>query len=65
MKTSLCYWPVSDLTAIADQLRLHLCLFSHLEGIVNLDAEVAYRALKLRMTQKQLDCPKVLGAPVD
>jgi hypothetical protein len=40
-------------------------LFSHLEGIVNLDAEVAYRAFKVRVTQEQLDSPEVLGAPVN
>ena len=43
----------------------YLGLFCHLECIVDFDAEVAYRALQLRMTEEQLDSPEILGAPVD
>jgi len=35
--------------------RLHLGLFGHLEGVVDLDAEVADRALQLGMPEQELD----------
>ena len=43
------------------QFQLHLGLLGHFQGIVHLDAEVADRALQLRMREKHLHGPQVLA----
>ncbi len=45
--------------------QLDLRLFCHFERVVDLDAKVSHRALKLGMTEQQLHRPEVLRAPID
>ena len=45
--------------------RLDFSMFRHLQGIIDLNSEVSYRAFELFMPKKQLNGPEVLGAPVD
>jgi len=40
-------------------------LFRYRQCIVDLDAEIADRALDLRMTEQELDGPQVASTPVD
>ena len=40
-------------------------MLGHLQGDVNLDAQVTRRTLDFRITQEQLDSPEILGAPID
>lgn len=40
-------------------------LLGDLDGIIHLDAEVAHRALDLRMSEQKLDGSEVPGSPVD
>lgn len=44
---------------------LDLRLFRHLESIIHLDAKIADRAFKLRMSQQQLYRPQVLCPAID
>jgi hypothetical protein len=44
---------------------LHLSLFRHLKGIIDVNAEVSHRALKLRMPKEQLHCPEILGPAIN
>jgi hypothetical protein len=44
---------------------LNLCLFGHLQGIIDFDAQVSDCALHFRVTQQQLDRTQVLCSPVD
>ena len=44
---------------------LNLGLLCHLQGVIYLDTEIADRTFEFSMTQKQLDCPEILGAPID
>jgi len=44
---------------------LHFSLFGHLKGIIDLDAEVSHRALKLRMPKEQLHYPEILGPAIN
>lgn len=39
------------------------CLLCHFQRIVDFDAKVSHRALQLGMSEKELDCPKVLRSP--
>lgn len=50
-------WPARGLS--------HFGLLRHLKRVVNFDAEVANRALQLRVAQQQLHCAKVLGSAID
>lgn len=43
----------------------YISLLRHLEGVVNLDAEVTHRALELAVAEEQLHRPQILGAAVD
>jgi hypothetical protein len=40
-------------------------LLRELQGVVNFDAKVAYGALQLAVTEKQLACAQVAGLLVD
>jgi hypothetical protein len=40
-------------------------LFGYRESIINLDTEIADRALDLGMTEQQLDGPQIAGATID
>jgi hypothetical protein len=40
-------------------------LLRNRNGIINLDAEVSYGALDLRVTEEQLDSAQISGAPVN
>ena len=44
---------------------LRFCLLCHFQRIVDFDAKVSHRAFQLGMSEKELDCPKVLRSPVD
>lgn len=44
---------------------LQLNLFADLQSIIDLDTKIANRAFQLRMTQQQLDGPKISCLPVD
>jgi hypothetical protein len=44
---------------------LNLCLFRHFKCVIYLDAEVADRTFKFRVTEQQLNSPEVLRATVD
>ena len=50
---------------LAGQNASNLCLFSHLKGIVDLDAKVANCAFQLRMPEQQLYSAKILRPAVD
>lgn len=41
------------------------CLLCHFQRIVDFDAKVSHRAFQLGMSEKELNCPKVLRTPVD
>lgn len=60
-------WPASDLfdKTARRPPSLHLCLFSDFLGVVDLDAEVADCALKLGMTEQELDSTQVLRLSVN
>jgi len=49
----------------APPLRSDIHLFCYCDGIINLDAEVSYGALDLRVTEEQLDSAQISGAPVN
>jgi hypothetical protein len=62
------FWPVGVLTGRqpVESLRpLYFCLFGDLQCIVNLNSEVAHRALQFRVAQEQLHDAQVLGSPVN
>jgi len=40
-------------------------LFSHLQGIVDFDAEIPDGTLQFSVTEEQLHGPEVLGSPID
>ena len=40
-------------------------LFGYSEGVVDLDAEIAYRALDFLVPQQQLYCPQIASTTVD
>jgi hypothetical protein len=40
-------------------------LLGDFEGIINLDAQVSHRRLKLGVTEQQLHGTQILGAPID
>lgn len=44
---------------------LNLSLLCHLQGVIYLDSEITDRTFEFSMTQKQLDRPEILGAPID
>ena len=44
---------------------LDFCLLGHLKSVVDLDSQIANRALRLGMPEKKLNSPEVLGASVD
>jgi len=40
-------------------------LFCYGEGVIDLNAEIAHRALNLLVPQQKLNCPQVAGPAVD
>ena len=61
------FWPVSarGRRPTRPASELYLSLLCHFQSVVYLNAEVPDRALELGVSKKELDCPQILGAPVD
>jgi len=58
-------WPDCDSRRSRSPHPSYLCLLSHLQGVIHLNAEVAHRTFQFRMSKQQLYGAQVLGAPID